>query len=100
MGKRTRRRNRSAQPGAGTSALPDRQSLRDAVARRIVGQALDLAVHQSVWRTPCSPSTRASTSRASWPLRSSGRLPRGARDVARAALELEPASLPALTLAG
>ena len=88
------RRNRSAQPGAGTSAPLNRQSLREAVARRIVGQALDLAV----------PPERVADSMLAF---SEGQHVPGelafeivreasaqrARDVARAALELEPASL-------
>ncbi len=86
MGKRTRRRNRSAQPGAGTSAP--------------LGQALDLAV----------PPERVADSMLAFyeGQHVPGELafeivreaPRSARDVARAALELEPATLPALTLAG
>jgi hypothetical protein len=81
MGKRTRRRNRSAQPGAGTIAPPDGQSLREAVARRIVGQALDLAVPPE--RVADSVLAFYEGQHVPGEL-ASGRLPRSrARDVAR-----------------
>ncbi len=102
MGKRKRRKNRSGRPlNAGGGSPAERQSPPEDPALRLESQAIDPAV----------PPERVADSLLAYyegehvPGELAFEIVREAsaeraRDIARAALELEPTSLPALTLAG